>query len=93
MDGGIYPRGKKRKVEELPLKLDDDTIKRLVIISKEQKFQLKRLQRELKNAETNNQQLVDYIQSRCNHEMVRDFRNVEPRGPTHYECKKCGYWY
>ena len=50
MDGGIYPRGKKRKVEELPLKLDDDTIKRLVIISKEQKFQLKRLQRELKNA-------------------------------------------
>ena len=91
MDGGGSSRGKKRKIDEL--KLDDESIKRLVAISNEQKFQMRRLQRELKKVETTNQQLIDYIQSKCNHEMVRDFSNIEPCGPTHYECKKCGYWY
>ena len=95
MDGRISPRCKKRKIEEEvvkleAIKLDDETIKRLVTISHEQKFQLKRLQNEVRKAEINNRQLVDYIQTRCNHYMVRE---IEPCSPTHYECTKCGYWY
>ena len=91
MDGRISSRGKKRKIDET--KLDVESIKRLVSISNEQKFQIKRLQSELKKAETTNSQLVDYIRSKCDHNMVRDFSNIEPCGPTHYECTKCGYWY
>ena len=91
MDGGGSSRGKKRKIDEF--KLDDESIKRLIAISNEQKFQVRRLQRELKKAEITNQQLIHYIQSKCHHEMVRDYSNIEPCGPTHYECKKCGYWY
>lgn len=91
MDGGGSSRGKKRKIEEF--KLDDESIKRLVAISNEQKFQMRRLQREVKKVETTVRQLIDYIQSKCDHEMVRDFSNIEPCGPTHYECTKCGYWY